>query len=372
MKKILSLSALLLCLTACSSGDAFNILPDNRPNYKTSSTINPLEVPPDLTQSSIDDNLAVSELSATDNASLQAYRNERRADSTQANNLQASLESIQRSGDASWIEITETPDKVFDNVKSFWLNNGLALKRVDKNIGIIETDWLEKQANMPKNGISALIARALSGLRDDGGRDKFRTRVDFDGQKSYVYITHYGVTEKRIDDSGRLITGNNTKKDDAGNYTWVPDARNPELEVEMLRRLNLFLHKNGKQVASKPSTQAKQGGLKFSQLSDGTPALVIAENYNNAWLLVGIAIDRAGFNLAAQNRRSGIYRFEKITEKKSGFIIRKVERDISAYEIGISDQGNQQVAVVRSIDGKVPSAEQASAVLQKISQEIKF
>ncbi len=372
IKPLIPLIAVGLSLSACSNTRLMDMIPDNRPNYKTSTTINPLEIPPDLTRASVDDSLNVSELKATDNASLAAYQGERGA-KVRADRLAASLKNIKSNGDVSWIEINEQPAVVFKNAKRFWLNNGLALSRVDPDIGIMETDWLQNEANTPSSGISAWISGFISGLHDDGVRDKFRTRIDFDGQRSYVYVTHYGATEEQLDKHGKIIRNNATKSSDPDNtsYTWVSNSRNPELEIEMLRRLNLYLHKTGKQAAAVPK---KQGGSKASlvRLNDGSPALVINDGFNQAWMRLGVAIDRAGFEISAQNRRGGLYTFAKITERKVGFILTEIERDVQTYQLGLADQGSRQIAVIRSVNGKAPTPEQAQAILQAISKEVHF
>lgn len=373
-KHFVLILATLTTLTACSTSELIDTLPDNRPDYKTSRTTNPLEIPPDLTQSSIDDSLVVAELAGTENASLSDYQNERSGRHNKTDNLAESLKNIQRSGDASWIEIDAKPGDVFKNAKSFWVNNGLRLSRVDANIGIMETDWLENKANLPTSGLSSLLSAVISGLHDEGVRDKFRTRVDYDGQRSYVYVTHYGATEEEITEQGKVVKGKGGgKQRSTTDYAWMASSRNPELEVEMLRRLNLYLQKSGKQSAVAASTaKEKQGNIHFSQLPDGTPALVIDADFNRAWTLLGIAIDRAGYELNTQNRKGGTYTFAKVTERKVGFILKEIERDIETYDIGLADQGSRQIAVLRSVNQQRPTSAQAQAVLQKISQEIQF
>ncbi len=366
--KLSYLVVVALFISGCASTDIMGKLPDNRLNYKTSKVTNPLEIPPDLTQSSMDDVLAVPELSGADNANLSTYQNERGTVSEQS--LAHSLKNVHRSGDATWVEINARPDVVFDNAKLFWTRNGLNLSRVDKNIGIMETDWLEAQPNMPTTGIARLISTVVSPLSDTDMRDKFRTRIDYDGQKTFVYVTHYGATKEEVNLQGKVIKSSHNKKD-AKHFAWVASSRNPELEVEMLRRLNLYLNQRGNQnVAS--TDDGKSSAIQFSQLADGTPVLVMNTDFNKAWALLGIAIDRAGYALDGQNRQNGTYSFAKITDKKVGFIIKKIDRDIQNYTIGLADQGNQQIAVVRSHNKGKVSIDEAKAILQKISQEIHF
>ena len=50
--------AALAALAACST--SFDtLLPDRRPDYRKSTLVQPLEIPPDLTSSTIDDTLVV-------------------------------------------------------------------------------------------------------------------------------------------------------------------------------------------------------------------------------------------------------------------------------------------------------------------------
>ncbi|PID66196.1 MAG: hypothetical protein CR975_04285 [Gammaproteobacteria bacterium] len=370
-KKLSGIILAALFIAGCANTDLMAKLPDNRPSYKTSRVTNPLEIPPDLTQSSVDDVLAVPELSGADNVDLSTYQNERGAKGNKGN-LAASLEKIHRRGDATWVEIKARPDVVFNNAKAFWLHNGLALSRVDKNIGIMETDWLEVASKMPKTGIGRLLSTVVSPLTDSDLRDKFRTRIDYDGKKTYVYLTHYGATKEEVNLQGKVVkkrTGN--KKEDA-HFAWVASSRNPELEVEMLRRLNLYLNRRGHKNAEDAGSKATSGAIKFSQLADGTPVLAINSDFNQAWALLGIAIDRAGYAIDRQDRRNGIYSFAKITDKKVGLIIKKIDRTIDSYTVGLADQGSQQIAVVRSHNNASVSTDEAKAILQKISQEIRF
>ncbi len=366
-KKLSYVVLTALVLTGCSNASLEGKLPDNRPSYKTSTVTNPLEIPPDLTQSSMDDVLAVPEFSGADKANLSTYQNERSVTSQQS--LATSLKNIHRSGDATWVEINARPDVVFDHAKSFWVRSGLRLARVDKNIGIMETDWLEAQGNMPKTGIARLISTVVSPLTDSDMRDKFRTRIDYDGNKTFVYVTHYGATKEEVTLQGKVVK-NSMKKDDK-HFAWVASSRNPELEVEMLRRLNLYLNQRGNQNVT-TANGGQSNAIQFSQLADGTPALVINTDFNKAWALLGIAIDRAGYALDGQNRQNGTYSFAKITDKKVGFIIKKIDRDIQNYTIGLADQGDKQIAVVRSHNKGAVSIDEAKAILQKISQEIHF
>lgn len=369
--RLLTLSSCLLLL-ACGQLNLETLVPDNRPDYKQSRTVNPLELPPDLTSSSVDDTLIVPELSGVDKAQLSGYQAAGDPNqSRQTDHLASTLKNIQRAGNTSWISIADSPTQVFNHIRSFWHANGLPLARTDANIGIIETAWLEKRSTLPKGGLMGLFAGVLGGLHDSGVRDKFRSRVDFDGKNTLVYMTHYGATEEQVDEAGKVIKHEKTNADDA-QFAFVASSRNPELEVEMLRRLNLYLIKNHKQSAQSPTAlPERKSTVTLSRLSDDTPALIFDSDFEQAWIMLGIAIDRAGYELSEQDRRNGFYSFDKVTESKSGFIFTQTEKSFESFQLAVADQGNQQIAIVRlhqqspQVDNKV-----AQEVLHKLAEEI--
>ena len=46
---------------------------------------------------------------------------------------------IERSGNQRWLVVAGTPDKAWDTVKEFWLENGLLIKIEQPEAGVIET-----------------------------------------------------------------------------------------------------------------------------------------------------------------------------------------------------------------------------------------
>lgn len=357
-------------LAACSNVSLETVLPDNRPDYKQSRTVNPLELPPDLTNASIDDTMVVPELSGVDQAQLSDYQKERGGSKKQGDQLETTLKNIQRSGDTTWISIADSPQNVFNHIRGFMHANGLAVARSDANIGIIETTWLEKRSDLPRGGLMGLLTGVIGGLHDSGIRDKFRARIDYDGKNTLVYMTHYGATEEQVDETGKVIKGSNN--DDSAQFAFVASERNPELEVEMLRRLNLYLIKNQKKSAQQAETQSA-GALQLATLSDGTPALVFNSGFDQAWIMLGVAIDRAGYELSGQDRRNGVYQFAKIKETRSGFIIKQTERTFENFTLAIADQGNQQIAIIRSHNQSTTvEKDTAKSVLARLAKEVRF
>lgn len=370
-------SSLLFFLFACTNSDIIDALPDNRPDYKQSKSINQLEIPPDLTQSSLDDSLQVPELRGADNISLTMYTDERESiNQADYNPFEQGLKNIHRQGDSSWIQLNEKPQVVWKQLLNYWNDRGILLVRRDEAIGIMETDWLERRSNMPSGAVQSLIGKIFSGLYDDGHRDMYRTRIDYDGETTYVYLTHYGASEEAVDAAGDVVrTGGRLNNNADITFAWVADQRDPELEIEMLRRLSLYFSKldgQEKIIAAESKDALTPGKLRVTNLDDGTPALVIQGDFNQAWTILGIAIDRAGYEINQQDRKNGQYNVAKIDIKEIGLIFPEEEKTVTTYDVGLADMSDQQVVVVKSINKETADPNASLLFLQNISKEIKF
>lgn len=371
MKKCLTGAALLttaLLLNGCQSNAISSVIPDRHLAYQKARTTNPLEIPPDIVKSNVDRRI-LDASAGFSGQSLSQYQQATSAELVKKDQLAASLKHIHQRGDAAWIAIDAKPEKVFADVKRFWLASGYPLTKVQPQLGMMETAWLKKSSGLPTSGIMRLLSPFIDGLVDKGIRDKYRSTIDYDGRYSYVYLTQYRASEEAFNRAGKKVRASG---DDIPDYIWIAGARDPADEIEMLRRLNVFLLKSQKPAAIASEAKDQTGNMKLTQLRDGTPALQVNASFAETWLLLGIAIDRAGFEVSSQDRRNGTYRFAKITEKRTGFIIKARKRVIEHYALGIADQGDRQIIVVRSYNNGRPGAELSRSLLQQISQAIAF
>jgi outer membrane protein assembly factor BamC len=122
--------AALTALAACST-NFDTLLPDRRPDYRQSTLSQPLEIPPDLTSSTIDDTLVVPELNPAGSASLSTYASERGGPQAQVKKAEAVLPqqpgiTLEQDGNQRWLAIAAPPDQVWPKVREFWTSNGFA------------------------------------------------------------------------------------------------------------------------------------------------------------------------------------------------------------------------------------------------------
>ena len=377
--------AALTALTACST-NLDTLLPDRRPDYRRSTLSQPLEVPPDLTASTIDDTLVVPELNPASSATLSAYAGERGGAQPQAARAEAVLPpqtgiTLEQVGDQRWLVVAAPPEQVWPKAREFWTSNGFALKRDDPTIGIMETDWLENRADIPQDGIRAVLKRYLDVLYSAPTRDRFRVRLEraANGGATEVYLTHSGVEEVAV--GGASASATNT-------YIWQRRPSDPELEAEMLKRLTVYLGASEKRAEAQ---QAKAGpaaaGPRVRLIErDGESQLIVGEDYSRAWRLVGLALDSSNYAVEEQNRGQGLYVVEyrdpeKENQKpgdegwlaKLAFWRSKPEAPPpgTRYRVRLAGQGAQTAVVVRDAADRPDSSAGARQVLEALQRTIR-
>ena len=147
-------------------------------SYESSVEVQPLEIPPDLTSSTIQDLYQV----PGGVASLKSYDVDN-SEGGVMNNSSAVLPAQQeievvRDGDQRWLVINATPDQLWSKLREFWLKNGFLIDREDPRIGIMETDWAENRAEIDDGPIRNFLSSAMDALYSTGTRDKFRIRLE--------------------------------------------------------------------------------------------------------------------------------------------------------------------------------------------------
>ncbi|PWV58521.1 outer membrane protein assembly factor BamC [Plasticicumulans acidivorans] len=386
----LAITGSALLVVACSS-PVDSIIPDRRIDYRQAQSAAPLELPPDLTSSTVDDTLKVPELTPSAQASLSDYNNERgvtghagqaaaasatpRLMNTESVLIQPDGMRVMRDGEKRWLSIKAAPDQVWSKVREFWTSNGFLLKRDDPRIGIMETDWAENRADIPLDPVRSLLSKALDFAYSAPTRDKFRIRLERDGDRTDVFITQYGVKEV-----GRGRDNETT--------VWEPRPNDPELEAEMLSRLMVYLGASEDRARAETGAGSKAAAAPvltrpFDQ--EGVRGLVIAQDYGRAWRSVGAALDGSNYVVEEQDRASGQYTVEYVDRAAenaaadankgwfSGWFGSKSAPQASGtrYKVRLADRGNETVVVVQDAQGQYDNAAQARDLLETIARGVR-
>ncbi|CDI01696.1 conserved hypothetical protein [Candidatus Competibacter denitrificans Run_A_D11] len=374
----------LTMLAACSTS-LDTLLPDRRPDYRKSTLAQPLEIPPDLTASTIDDTLVVPELNPAGSAKLSAYASERGGAQPQPVKAEAVLPlqagiTLEQAGNQRWLTVAAPPDRVWPKVREFWTSNGFALKRDDPTIGIMETDWMENRADIPQDGVRAVLKKYLDVLYSAPTRDRFRVRLERvgEGRATEVYLAHSGVEEMAV--GGATASATNT-------YIWQRRPSDPELEAEMLKRLMVYLGASEKRTATEQAKAGTTPGPRVRLIEQGAESqLVIGEDYSRAWRLVGLALDSSNYAVEEQNRGQGLYVVEyRDPEKENqkpgdeGWLAKlafwrskpQAPPPGTRYRVRLAGQSGKTVVVVRDSADQPDSSAGARQVLEAVQRTIR-
>ncbi len=356
------------------------ILPDRKVEYRKSRQAeNDLEVPPDLTSSSIRDELVIPEGGSASLASLQKreQRGGRPAGGKRAVLPKLKDIEVERDGDQRWLLIHGDPEEIWFKTLEFWQENGILLEEQDPTIGVMVTDWLEQRPDVKKDFVTSLLSKAVEGLYSASTRDQFRVRIE-EGMQSgttELYLTHRGLQETIIQDGAGTVE----------RTVWNPRPTDHGLEAEMLRRLMVYLGTSDEQatrllagsngVKRKPRSQLNTGAGKVS--------LSLDEGFDRAWRLVGVALDRVGFAVEDRDRARGVYyvRYNDPMKeaKKKGWLSKlafwsdddaNVDK-INQYQVKLDSSGDTTQLVVLNEQGSRENSDTARRILTLLHEQLK-
>lgn len=376
-KNALVVSALIVAigLSGCSSLKEM-LSGDDSVDYKSVVRTDPLSIPPDMTQAASDPRFRAPDSGATTFSQFQ--KSGQVSPAAQASSAQAAVlptrgdMRVMRDGDLRWLSIDWPADRVFSSAADFWTETGFTLDVTDPKAGLIITNWSENRANIPDSWIRQLIGKAIPGAWDSGTRDKFRTRIERNGNRTEVYITHQHMVEEAI---GRT-TGGTT-----ADIRWTIGKEDPGLNAAMLARMMVFF---GEDVdgARKKMAQAKadpQSPKVVAPDGDKTK-LVIDESFDRAWRRVGVALDSGGFAVDDRDRSTGEY-YVRYVDVDTGmkreephFLARlfgaKDAPKAPTYRIRLTSVGSQTEVTILDDKGARDTSATAQRLLGVLSDKI--
>ncbi|MBX3606846.1 MAG: outer membrane protein assembly factor BamC [Piscinibacter sp.] len=364
----ITLLAAAASLAACSSVE--NMLAGEKIDYRNGGTKAPsLDVPPDLTQLTREGryqqygapvSAAAFQAGASAPIGVQS--------STTVAPAQLGEVRIERQGNQRWLVAPMTPEQLWPRLQTFWKDNGFSLVVDQPAVGVMETEWNENRAKLPKDVIRATLGRVIDFLYSTSERDKFRTRVERTGDGvSEIYISHRGMEE----------VYSSQQKDST---VWQPRPADPQLEAEFLARLMTRL--GVKEETARAAVATTAPAVVRARVLDGQPgaALQVDDAFDRAWRRVGLALDRSGFTVEDRDRAQGLYfvRYVDPTRPKSeeGFIARLFGRNdqVSApvrYRISVKGDGDRSTVAVLNTQGAPESGEAGKRIVKLLVEDLK-
>lgn len=361
-------------LAGCSS---WQKVAGKKADYKQSRTEEPLEIPPDLSSATIEDALVVPGGTPPTTYSEYASGDQAKpAPGTTGVLVQPENLRIERSGDKQWLIAQASVEAVWPKVRDFWLQNGFLLTMDDPAVGILETEWAENRADIPQDIVRGTIGKALDFLYSSATRDRFRIRLErASADSTEIFISHRGM-EEVMQGGSQSETGT----------IWTPRPSDPELEVEMLKRLMVFMGASeataAAQAAQAPSTSTSP--VPTAQVvvnAAGMSMLVVDEGLSRAWREVGLALDRVGFTVEDRDRTGGVY-FVRYNDplkedKKKGFLSKLAfwsEDDpklAEQYRIVLIAEGAKTHVTVQNAQGQPEPSSTGKRILTLVQEQMR-
>jgi outer membrane protein assembly factor BamC len=351
----------LLLTSACSTVGS-----GKKADYKKSQTTESLEVPPDLTASSINEAPDLYNASGT---SYSEISKSAPAAGTPTVLPEKSDIRVERDGNQQWLVIQAEPDQVWPKVREFWMQQGFLIKMEDPRLGILETGWTENRADIPSDIIRNTLGKVLDFVYSASTRDQYRVRLEHGTTPgtTELYLTHRGMEE--------VVTGNAENRD----TKWKPRPPDPELEAEMLKRLVVFLgvsEQKAKTLLTEQSTPQSRAQL----VSDSNGIMLIdKEDFSRAWRRTGVALDRVGFAVEDRNRTDGVYfvRYnDPLGADEKGLLSRLAfwssdDAKAKQYRIVLLAQGAETQIIVNNAEGKRENSSTAKRILTLLEEQLR-
>ena len=238
-----------------------------------------------------------------------------------------------------WLLVDLPPSEVWTLSKDFFRSYGFKIEKENQNIGILETDYLQIDTNVPDQSlgiIRSMLSKALNTKYGLPIADKYRIRLEpvDDLNSTEVYLTLASIEEVV---QGELRVWQQRKKD-------------VELETEMLLTLMVFLgSERSKAIESIESVVKKdQSIISVLESSNGFANLSLPFNKKQSWNYLGWALDELDIDVEDRDLFDGSYYIN--ISQNNGFLSRlfSTSSDSKTYKLVVleNDELYSQVIFV--------------------------
>ncbi len=360
IRSLTALAAAVL-IAGCSS------TPDE--TYLSSQGTRGLEVPPNLSQPVSNPDFLVPGISSQQTT----YSGYTTAESQAKDVLPKIGKDVVfvRDGGAFWLEMHKTPTEIWPMLKGFVGKAGFEIKYANQTIGIIDTSWRENE-----DGASWMTTLAYG--EQGTYMDKYRLRLERgkDETTTRVFVSHKGariakdVINKQVWPEEDTV---DTSSNATGKTLWVARPSDPELEIEMLQSLMVYIGLDKGAVSDELSVYSNKKIAKLIEQDKGL-VLEVKENFPRTWRRIGLALDRIGFVVDDLNRSAGVYYIslpEKFNSKEEKtWFERMLNTDKGEipknFLLTVSEHGQETIVTIRNRT----SATLDSKVVEKILRQI--
>ncbi len=253
---------------------------ETRPEYLDSSSVQALEIPPQLSQPDTSQALNIPRPSAE---ALKKLNSQKIAEG----HVSPLFKGIKLESECGlyWLKIDQGADKLWPLLTDFWANEGIKLSREEPLLGFMETEWIKEYSPEKKGNV---VTQWLNSFSSDE-LDKFRMRIErINNNSSRVYVSHRGL-ELHLEEDGT---------------SWQVRPSDPVLEHEILKRLELFAGLSKAHV-DQLFDDYKPYQSRIRKMAENNQYEIMGHQ-DFVWRRLQHALDRLGVELLSQNKAKGL------------------------------------------------------------------
>ena len=317
-----SILLISLFISGCFSEELNETIKENRfqlgevkINYYSDKSVTSLEVPPDLTAPKYENSFRISEyVSNVDPSYVDFGGKELDTDIKDKVLPEYTDILVKKAGTRRWLEVNKNTDLVWNLSRQFLKEQGFVIKKSNKKIGFMETDYLENKPEIPAKSLG-LIRSFLSTTIDNVSYtlpsvDKYSIRIEplDSGERSQVHLSISSMAEV------------NSKIGGTDSTFWQSKERDVSLETEMLYMLMVFLGSDAAK-ARENIIDAKDEGKVFVELADGINGygkLVFKLNLIDTWDNMSWAITNLNIELDDKDLKEKTFYINVANEDDKG------------------------------------------------------
>ena len=362
IEQISVLALLAVLVAACESGYDYR--------YADSSVGESLELPPDLAGVQVESKFELPTAISGD-------------DETAKDKIPvlAKVQSVQLegSGDLYWLQVEEPVENLYQLVKNFWASEGYRLNVDEPVIGVMQTEWVYKSEGGEEES-SSWFGKLFSSEDLAATQDQYKTRIERSetNRLNRIYIAHRGTEYKYVLKEGAA------RKDDINDEEWNFRQPEPELEIEMLARLMIYLGLQQDDVNQQRDSVKlfKPRASLYVDADEASPYLILNDVYQIAWNRVFHQLERMNFEIIDSEFKSGLsdegviyVKAPTVEIESSGafFSFQSQEKEGSVkFTLVFTEETNQSTRLVlEDEEGEFDTSPAGSQFLNLLYQKIK-
>jgi len=343
LRIITSFIFIVFFLNGCLYEEAKQTIKENRVelgnvkiNYYSDKSVTSLEVPPDLTKPVYENSFRLSEYVSDVNPNTVNLTNKEKLEEQKQEVLTVPSDiQVKKSGTRRWLVIDKSPDLIWDLSRQFLKEKGFVIKKSNKKIGVMETDYLENKPDIPAKSMGFIRSMLQSTIDNVNytlpSVDSYKIRIEplGSGNKSEVHLSVSSMAE--------VITGSGKNE----TTLWQSKERNIALENEMLFELMLYLGGDSVSARERIINAQEEGKILVSLVDglNGYAKLQFKLNLIDTWDNMSWAISDLNINLEDKDLKEKTFYIQVARTSDKGIMSKIFGEDAiySPYQLQLKE-----------------------------------